>query len=1560
MEPSATAPVGQFSALNSAAPSESDEVTLVHEIPTDLLEKVGMIFSLDMSTFLRMIWSIILQRYVDSENATFAFWGPQSDCLSVSSALVSRQETVQEFWKRLQDEPTISLGELEHNPSIVNLNTGFFFLECAVEGGDGSVKHVKELQRGSQLKCQVVLAYIRSKQSAQLVLLSQSSLPWNYHARGLASAVAQTISAVIKEPDQRIGDLPLSSPRDKDYIVQWNQTRDWKFKNPSMLEIIHKQAAMQPDKIAICAWDGDISYHDLLSLASSMAKYLRDVAGVQQNDLVLLMTEKSKWTIVAQLAIWKAGGAFVPLEPSHPQERLKSIVQITKANLILCSESLYERATTLTETAFSITSTIGTPGDEGIQDLSTNPDSPAYILFTSGTTGLPKGVVMEQRAVAHMPLQAAFWNIEPESRVLQFAAYSFNISVVETYYALSAGATLCVISDSARTNNLPGEMEKMGITWVALTPSLLRRLDANSPPSTLQTVVLGGETMSEQDFQIWSAAQIQFIQAYGMSEHAGLPCPSPMNAKSDPTTFPASPIVRQWLVDPENYHLMAPIGAVGELVLESPSLAKGYLDNPNATASAFIKPPSWRSHLGLKEDSPTRMYRTDDLFKYTAGGAIKYVGRKGTMVKIRGQRVDLGEIEANAHNACQSSTRVADLRIIAEAAIPCDGKDVPIVALFMYSPDYSATQNDGASGRSPLGATSEDFLSNARTIRAHLELVLPTYMLPSVYLPLDLVPATLTGKLARRTLVESIQNLTREQLEAYNSEEQMMIAPSTKVEYDLHTLFKDALGFTDTPVGIHHSFMRLGGDSLAAMRLVTLSRPLNYIFTVADVLEKKTIYNLARFLLAHESAEYSPSDDEVGDLKAESVWEPMNDLAALQPLLARIGITDTSVVEDASLCSPIQEGFMFSHARDPRLYHTRAIWEAVATHTGQSVNIQMLERTWRRLCASQPILRTIFLEVCARNTLALQVVLKQGVRGVGDACKTALISSSMPEDEPEIPPRQGMDWIPKFQICQSPDDTVFCVLDIHHTLMDASSMPIIAKEFTRIYALEQDFQANEFSSAKSEGARSSYFDYVSYLARRPSGPTLSYWKSYLEGVLPCLFPRLRPWQPEDPKGGRRVPVHLDAVQDQYQRFCQDHGVTVATIFNLAWALVLRSVTKSDNVCFAYLTVGRDVPLDNVEDKIGPYLNTLLCHMNFNKNESLLQAGQQMQSDFIRGLSYQHLSLPDLYHALGLVGDCSFNTAVNILPNFVQEEDESSPITLKLRDLKGPGEYDIIILASSEGAALKCDIGYWARFMTENQAASLADALGIAVTTIVQSPQKTIRNLKCFHGNEDQLIRIVPKDPNVKFHGHRVDVSEVENRILTALPAAKMVVVEAIPAHDQFPAMLFAFISFSGKAGMQCTAGTALEDLIVQDNHIKTQIASATSQLRHTLPFWKVPKLLLPISQIPTISRSGDACRAELRRMVVSMSQEKLREIEGLYRQHPVTQAEHQLRELFSQVLDMPVERIWKDSHFFELGGTSRGAMYLVAAARKAKMGITVADIFASPVLDSLALAAEAL
>jgi amino acid adenylation domain-containing protein len=336
----------------------------------------------------------------------------------------------------------------------------------------------------------------------------------------------------------------------------------------------------------------------------------------------------------------------VPLDPSHPQGRLKHFIDDVKANLVLCSAMHQEKVSGAVEQTLIVDQNL-IDSLENLPLLShVQPSNPAYIIFTSGTTGLPKGTIIEHAAFCTSATEhARAMNMRSDSRVFQFASHTFDASVMEILSTLIVGGCVCIPSDMDRMNDIPGAIRRMGVTWTLLTPSVANTLTPKSVP-TLKVLVTGGEAMSSGHIAKWKG-KICLVNAYGPSETAVIASTSTKvdedgnEVNSDTSNIGTAVGGRNWIVDPRNYNKLVPVGCIGELVVEGHIVARGYLNNEQKSAQAFVSHPDWLD--GVKDQG--RMYRTGDLVRYNSDGTLSFLARKDTQIKLNGQRIELGEIE---------------------------------------------------------------------------------------------------------------------------------------------------------------------------------------------------------------------------------------------------------------------------------------------------------------------------------------------------------------------------------------------------------------------------------------------------------------------------------------------------------------------------------------------------------------------------------------------------------------------------------------------------------------------------------------------------------------------------------------------------------------------------------------------------------------------------------------------------------------------------------------------------------------------------------------------------
>ena len=658
-------------------------------------------------------------------------------------------------------------------------------------------------------------------------------------ASNLAESFSRAVNAIITEPKSTMSNLEILSASQRLQIWDWNGEVPVAVQR-CVHDVFAEQAKARPLAPAICAWDGDMSYSELDKLSSNLSEHLIDL-GITSEDIVPLCFEKSMWTVVAMLAVLKAGGAFTPLDPEYPASRHVQIIQQTKAKLVLASTQYSDFCQSNHSVVVTVSkaSVLQLPHKDS-KGMNRRPNTSisgsAYVIFTSGSTGTPKGVVVEHKAISTSCLaQGKAFQLSCDTRGLQYANYTFDASITEILAILIHGGCICVPSDGDRHNNLSSIINTLNANWVLLTATVAQVLDPKSITS-LKTLVLGGEQINSVDWDRWNELEKR-INTYGPTE-----CSVWCTSHSNEDGFTSGMIGKamacvSWVVDPSNHNRLAPINSIGELLIEGPILARGYLDDKEKTTTAFIYNPPWllegsKQHLGRHG----RLYKTGDLVRYNSDGSLVYIGRKDTQVKVRGQRVELGEIE----HYVRQYLNVEQMAV--EVIVPGNDKTKSTVAVFLQR-----EEKDSLDDR-PLALTGNDpsvRVFFAAEVDRKLSKQLPSYMVPTVYFCLTQLPMTTSGKMDRKQLRKIGASFSTQQLAELKNQgpkEQ----PTTGQEKILQQLWARVLDIDTGKIGLDDSFLHLGGDSVGAMKLVAEARKQDITLTTANVFETLILRDMAR------------------------------------------------------------------------------------------------------------------------------------------------------------------------------------------------------------------------------------------------------------------------------------------------------------------------------------------------------------------------------------------------------------------------------------------------------------------------------------------------------------------------------------------------------------------------------------------------------------------------------------------------------------------------------------------------------------------------------------------
>lgn len=769
-------------------------------------------------------------------------------------------------------------------------------------------------------------------------------------------------------------------------------------------------------------------------------------------------------------------------------------------------------------------------------------------------------------------------------------------------------------------NDLSGAMRDMQVTLAGMTPSVARTLDVDILDH-LDSIALGGEGVSASDAASWGQ-RTKVVNAYGPSEATvGATINADVGAKPY-ITMGKGKGCAIWLTDPEDHNKLVPIGAVGELLIEGPIVGNGYLNNPAKTKEVFIEDPDFLvSGSGKFPGRRGRIYKSGDLVKYDpdGNGEVIFVGRQDQQVKLRGQRIELAEIEYNMQKHLPSDSQLA-----AEVIKPGGGGEPTLVAFLVEQKKSGMRHLDG----NIFGSFSNKFQAALQTMTGELFKDLPSYMVPSAYIPLWRMPLLVSCKTDRKRLREIGTSITRQDLRRFNSMMLEKKEPTTEMELKFGPLWAKVLG-GDADFSANDNFFSMGGDSLRAMRLVAAAREEKIVLTVPDIMLNPTLTAMA--------AKAKPlSDDDMNDVEPFSLIGEGWDVESAKSDSAGLCGVDVDMIEDVYPCTPLQEGLMALSAKFQDAY----VAQRVAT---LPVDVaERLKKAFDTAVEDVPILRTRIVNVPGRGLF--QVVLKDGklVRDHGsDSAEYLKLDRAEPMDLGTALFRYGVAH-------EAGQDQAHFVITMHHAVYDGWSMPLVFDRINRAFA------------GLSTTRPASFKHFIKHLVHLNPVDAKDYWKNRLDGASPHQFPPL-------PHKG--YTTQADSLLEHYVTVpTSAHSkLTLATIIRGAWALVSSLYMGHPDIIFGETLTGRSAPVNGIEQIEGPMITTIPVRVRLSLDRPISDFLQVVHAQTVQQIPHEHLGLQNIRRlSKDARAACDLRTGLVLHP----KEDENWGETVDLESAPG--------------------------------------------------------------------------------------------------------------------------------------------------------------------------------------------------------------------------------------------------------------------------------------------------
>ncbi|KAI5864131.1 hypothetical protein GGS23DRAFT_619944 [Durotheca rogersii] len=1154
-------------------PSEWDTTSTDLEIPCEHVETFAKDHGVEISTVLRVAWALVLRTYIGTDDVCFGcrVSGRDLPVEDLSDAVGSFSTVLPYKLTVPRDEPLVQLlldAEDEHRRTLrhqyvpvarieheLDIKGGHLFNTCLSFGYEGVSNNLSNTS-----KCQ----HVRTEQASEYDINTDVhfhggnvTVDIGYRilisdqATGIANAFRKAVETILSAPTRLVGEVDLFSAHDNEQILAWDRTPEIDVPQAPVHQLVANRASLNPEMQAVCAWDGDLSYGELHELSVILAKYLL-AFGLKPQAPVPVIVEKSRWAVVAMLAVLHAGAILVPVD-AELISTFARVIQTVGADLVLVSDQVRQHVS-----GFSVDVIV--VNGESILEMATRavdvtPPQPAPYEIACILLG-PPGSPTSSRATpyGHATLAAACLGqgpalrINPSSRVMQISSYSTDIALAEVFTTLVQGGCVCVPSAAEKVAGFTEAARRMRVNWTYFTPALSRKIDPESLED-LAVVCFPIRHLDGDAHAPW-IGKTKVLLVYGVAEA----CPLGLSATeaTDPRVPPCfgRPFSGNFrVVSPEDNSRLVPVGAVGELVIGGPMLASGF-DISDPDAQAWAGKCSTRIRT-LLEKSGSRLlktghYKTGHYVRYREGGQIEFIWVAGEEMEIDGKTFRPKDIELRLRRCLGGGVDVA------VETIAFNDPGLPSILAAFVELDESAFQ--GSEGLSKLSSITRERLGlYKKTADMTLREALPSYMVPTTYIPVKAMPLTPDFQINREELQRMITGLRRRRLVGLTEanspvEERSPISkplPSPRVEEQMRAIWAEVLYIKEDAIAADAGFLSLGGDTVLAHDLVSQCRQKGINISTTDVLRDVSFANLCKGAVSLEAA--SPVKPQ--ETKATQPDSP--DSFASDSVVSQLGF-DEGLIEDVAEASSLQTSFVESG-----MLRCHGNISYITININGPLKWHNLENACFLLVQAHPTLRTAFI---SRRRKLYQTVLRSYHPEVSrEQCQSwrlsSLASKSIKKDQQA--PVDFRRPVTKFFYFDAGKSSIL-IMRLSRAQYDDLSLPVLMRDLGKLY--QQNTLTNRYPS----------FCEVVKTTQQPtySNSASEYWRGLLEGAsMTQVVSQPSPASINSNSTTIQLQVSIPASS-------QNMGISFETILKGAWSIVLSNLSGSDDVVFGQLVDGR--------------------------------------------------------------------------------------------------------------------------------------------------------------------------------------------------------------------------------------------------------------------------------------------------------------------------------------------------------------------------------------------------